>query len=136
MDMNVKELFYTDCNPFLKEDNIEIKTKTDCYVSVSQNTITRGNLSLGNILVIRDITERKKAEKLLSKSEKAYRHVIESSSDIIYNTDVNGVVTYVNPVFEKISGYKKEELIGIDINQFVAPDFQQKIKSNFEGLTT
>ena len=128
MDMNVKELFYTDYNPLLKEDNIEIKTKTDCYVSVSQNTITRGNLSLGNILVIRDITKGKKAEERLIKSEKAYRHVIESSSDIIYNTDVNGVVTYVNPVFEKISGYKKEELIGLDINPLVAPDFQQKIK--------
>ncbi|SVA99818.1 uncharacterized protein METZ01_LOCUS152672, partial [marine metagenome] len=128
IDMNVKELFCADYNPFLIEGNIEIKTKTDCYVSVSQNTITRGNLSLGNILVIRDITESKKAEELLAKSEKAYRHVIESSSDIIYNTDVNGVVTYVNPVFEKISGYKKEELIGIDINPLVAPDFQQKIK--------
>ena len=127
MDKNIKELFYMDYNSFLKEDSIAIKTKTDCYVSISQNTITRGNLTLGNILVIRDITESKKAEELLAKSEKAYRHVIESSSDIIYNTDVNGIVTYVNPVFEKISGYKKEELIGIDINPLVAPDFQQKI---------
>ena len=128
VDKNITELFSTDYNFFSKKDNVEAKTKTDYYVSISQNTINRGNLSLGNILVIRDITKGKKAEERLIKSEKAYRHVIESSSDIIYNTDVNGVVTYVNPVFEKISGYKKEELVGIDINPLVAPDFQQKIK--------
>ena len=128
VDKNITELFSTDYNFFSKKDTVEAKTKTDYYVSISQNTINRGNLSLGNILVIRDITKGKKAEERLIKSEKAYRHVIESSSDIIYNTDVNGVVTYVNPVFEKISGYKKEELVGIDINPLVAPDFQQKIK--------
>ena len=136
-NINISELFAQDFNLVSIEKNYEAKTKTGYYVTIAKNTITHGNLTIGKIVVIRDISSQKKAEK-------AYKHVIESSSDIIYNTDVDGIVTYINPVFEKISGYKESELMGIDINKLVTPDFQEKIKEiyfNFfnapgENLTT
>lgn len=37
---------------------------------------------------------------------------IERSSDAIFLTDVNGVIEYVNPAFEKIYGYSKTEAVG------------------------
>ncbi len=120
-NINISELFDGNYNLLPSKKNNEAKTKTGYYVTIAKNSITHGNLTIGEIVVIRDISSQKKAEK-------AYKRVIESSSDIIYNTDVNGIVTYINPVFEKISGYKKTEVLGIDINKLVAPNFQEKIK--------
>ena len=43
-----------------------------------------------------------------------YQKAIEKSN-IISKTDVNGIITFVNDEFCKISGYSKDELIGQNI---------------------
>ena len=58
--------------------------------------------------VTRDITERKKFE---SERERL-RLAIEHSVETVMITDTEGVIVYVNPAFEKISGYSREEAIG------------------------
>lgn len=63
---------------------------------------------IGISAVMKDLTEHKQAEEKMLKLTSA----IESSADIIFITDRNGVIEYVNPAFEKITGYKKEEAIG------------------------
>jgi len=50
-----------------------------------------------------------------------YQTAIESSN-IISKTDVNGIITFVNDEFCKISGYSKEELIGHNHNIVRHPD--------------
>lgn len=40
------------------------------------------------------------------------RHVIEQTADIIVISDVHGIIEYVNPAFEKITGYSPEDIIG------------------------
>lgn len=40
-----------------------------------------------------------------------YKHAIEESM-IVSRTDKHGIITYVNPLFTKISGYTEEELLG------------------------
>lgn len=55
-----------------------------------------------------DITERKLAEKILLKSNKA----INGSSDIIFMTDIEGTITFINPKFTEIYGYTAEEVVG------------------------
>ena len=42
---------------------------------------------------------------------KQYKDIVDERS-IISKTDKNGLITYVNEPFEKISGYKKDEIIG------------------------
>lgn len=63
---------------------------------------------IGNLGINRDITERKLAEEFLLK----FRMGIEKSSDAILLTDPDGTIVYVNPAFENIFGYSKEEAIG------------------------
>lgn len=55
-----------------------------------------------------EIATRKKAEQDLLKLTKA----IEQSANLVCITDVNGVIEYVNPTFEKTTGWKKEEALG------------------------
>ncbi len=50
-----------------------------------------------------------------------YKEAIEKSN-IISKTDVNGIITFVNDEFCKISGYSKEELIGKNHNIVRHPD--------------
>jgi diguanylate cyclase (GGDEF)-like protein/PAS domain S-box-containing protein len=55
-----------------------------------------------------DVTMCRWAEKELHKLSAA----IEQTKDIVFITDKNGVIEYVNPVFEDATGYSKEEAIG------------------------
>ncbi|WP_201334627.1 MULTISPECIES: PAS domain-containing sensor histidine kinase [unclassified Nitratiruptor] len=52
---------------------------------------------------------------------KQYQKAIDSSN-ILSKTDINGIITYVNEEFCKISGYAKEELIGSNHNIVRHPD--------------
>ena len=64
------------------------------------------------ILVVRDITEEKKKELDLLR----FSNVIHHTVNPIQITDSKGVMIYVNPAFERTSGYSKEELIGRNPN--------------------
>ena len=58
--------------------------------------------------VTRDITERR----LREESERKLSHAVEQSDEIIFMTGLDGTITYVNPAFQKIYGFTKEEAIG------------------------
>lgn len=60
------------------------------------------------VSVVNDITESKKNELELKKQAQAVFYCPVS----IVVTDKNGIIEYVNPAFEIISGYKKEEALG------------------------
>jgi diguanylate cyclase (GGDEF)-like protein/PAS domain S-box-containing protein len=41
-----------------------------------------------------------------------FRNMIEQAADLVLVTDKNGFIEYVNPSFEKATGYSKEEVLG------------------------
>jgi PAS domain S-box-containing protein len=65
---------------------------------------------------------RRKAEKLLKESESKYRALVENANDIIYHLSPNGVFNYVSPNWTEMLGYRIDETIGENIEQFVHPD--------------
>jgi PAS domain S-box-containing protein len=62
----------------------------------------------GSIESIRDITERKQAEKVMVKLEKA----IYTSGEAIFLTDREGIFTFVNPAFTSLYGFTSDEILG------------------------
>jgi len=60
--------------------------------------------------VMRDISERKKAEATLQESEEKYRDLIENLSEVIYSLDKNGKVLYVSPAVKSLLGYTPKEI--------------------------
>ena len=57
---------------------------------------------------VKDITEQKVKEIELQR----FFNIVESSLNPILITDINGKMIYVNPAFVKVSGFRKEELLG------------------------
>ena len=61
--------------------------------------------------VVRDLSERKKAEKDLIDSQRLNQLVLESAGEGIYGLDINGYTIFANPAAEKMLGYKIEEMV-------------------------
>jgi PAS domain S-box-containing protein len=99
-------------------------------VEVSSKGVTTGS---GRILIsiIRDITERKKAELALKESETRFRTVVENSWDGIHQLDLNtGKYVFVSPSQERLTGFKNEELM-LSMKEAAArvhPDDRKSVK--------
>ncbi len=78
----------------------------------------------------RDITERKKAEEALRKSEELSAKLIATMPDIMVRTNLEGEILFINDVGLGVSGYRREELIGRNIFSLVAPEDQEKAARN------
>lgn len=74
------------------------------HLSINAGSPGRGKFTT----VFNDITERKKYEKELEKT----RAAVEQSGDAVVITDIKGEIEYVNPAFEKITGYSRSEALG------------------------
>jgi two-component system NtrC family sensor kinase len=93
------------------------RTSEERDVAVSSGPFRMQGEIIGTVATLRDITEPKRAQETLARSEARYRHLVESASDAIVTLDANGRFTTVNHAAENISGYKREELVG----QWFAP---------------
>ncbi len=75
-----------------------------------------------------DITERKKAEQALLKSEEYYRMLAESINDGLSQINENGIKVYVNERCAEIFGYSPDEMIGRHWSDFYDENAQKIIK--------
>jgi PAS domain S-box-containing protein len=87
-----------------------------------------------------DVTERRRAEKLLWESEQRFRKFVEGTDDIVNRIDENGRILYVNQVARRIYGLEPGQCLGLSIFEFIHPDDRQKSLRAFrswmkEGLT-
>ncbi|MFC1908932.1 PAS domain S-box protein [Chloroflexota bacterium] len=58
------------------------------------------------------VTERNQAEEALRQSEENLKAYLENAPDAVYLNDLKGNFLYGNKIAEKLTGYKREELIG------------------------
>ena len=77
--------------------------------------------------VAADITERKRAEEALQRSEQLFRSLIENAQDLVSILNRDGTARYVSPSHTRILGYQPEELIGRHPWNFVHPDDLPKV---------
>jgi len=68
-----------------------------------------------------DITKRKNTEDVPGASEEKYRGLVQSIQDAIFIIR-DGKILYANEGFAKVADYKVEELIGRDMEEFIAPE--------------
>ena len=78
-------------------------------LSKSAPIVEYGNIT-GAVTVIEDVTERKKTEMELRRSEIRLRSVVQNALDAIITVDVQGRIETFNPSAETIFGFSRDEV--------------------------
>jgi len=93
------------------------KDGTLIYVVISASPVIIDGQPKGTIALYRDITERKKAEEVLQKSQQEFASLFNSSPQAAICHDEKGIILNINPRFTELFGYTLEEVKGKNINQ-------------------
>ncbi|MCX6028488.1 MAG: PAS domain S-box protein [Chloroflexi bacterium] len=80
----------------------------------------RGRL-VGQVIALRDITERKQAEEALHESEERFRSILDNIEDGYYEVDTAGNFTFVNPALVRMLGRPANELLGMNNRLYMTP---------------
>lgn len=81
-------------------------------LEISGNLVKIKNKPVGIVVLFRDITGHKKAERELKTSEDRFRTLVENAPIGIYYNGFDGTFLYGNKEAERIVGYKSKDLIG------------------------
>lgn len=108
------------------KEHLFTKSEEDLLTSISRQiaiAVARASAEL----------ERKRAEEALKESEGKFRNLVEQTNDWVWETDKNGVFTYVNPKVYEIIGYEPEEILGKTTFDFM---FSEEVKRFGEVISS
>jgi PAS domain S-box-containing protein len=86
------------------------------------------------IAIMRDITERKNAEKEIQEARDFLENIINNSVDGIMICDPQGEITRVNEALKKMTGYTEEEIIGKHTSE-LASKGNEHAKLSMDNMT-
>ena len=89
--------------------------------------------SIAYLCVIRNITDRKKAEMTLRENEIKFKELIENINDWVWELDEKGNYIYSSPQVLKIIGYSPEEIIGKKSLSFIVEEDVIKLYKTLEN---
>ena len=97
-------------------------------LEVSTRLIYAGGSPVGVQGMARDITTRKGTEEALKDSEEKFRSIVETTNEWIWAIDLAGRHTYTNPAIEQILGYTVEEILEVDVFEFLHPEDRKEFE--------
>ena len=84
--------------------------------------------------VVSDITESEEAEQQLRESEEKYRGILENIEETYFEVDLGGTFTFFNDAFFDLFGFLKEEIMGVNYQNFVDEENQHKIRKVYREV--
>jgi|GEM_PF-1117967 len=118
----------------LHRESLEMEFDGRWY-SVTVDPLLDETGGLGGIVhIMRDITERKKAEAAVRESEERYRLLFERSPDFVSVLN-GGRFVKVNPAISRTLGYSVEEVLGLTPWE-ISPEFQRDGSSSKASVLT
>ncbi len=72
--------------------------------------------------VFQDVTEAEAATRRIAESEQRHRLLADRATDIIITYGVNGLVSYVSPSIERVSGHLPHEVVGRPVTDLIHPE--------------
>lgn len=101
------------------------------FLSSTENLVSlqtfNATVGLAALLLAAVIHERRRAENALRTSEERYRRLFEQANDLVCIHDLEGNLTYVNAAAERITGYSRDRLVSMKINDLVAPEYARVV---------
>ena len=123
------EVSSSERDPYERADGTVEWTRWECRPWYGAN----GSID-GIIVYTEVITERVQAEEALRKSEEKFKNLVETISDVIFEVDAQGTVTYVSPSGLKIWGGTMNDVVGKNFIEFVHPDDREQLVNRFVEL--
>lgn len=87
-----------------------------------------------NLMLQSEVSERERLNNAIAKAEKENRALIDSVSDIIFETDTEGNILFLSAAWRKITGFDPERSIGNDLFSMLHFEEQDKQRSDFHLL--
>lgn len=102
------------------------------WYEVSQDPISLDDDRHGTIYIVRDITERKRAEAIIHEQKQYLEALISNSPVAIVTLDKEQRILSSNPAFEALFGYTHAEIAGRNLDRLLADDFHAE-DASFSG---
>jgi len=118
------------------------KDGTSCSGEISFSLLKEGGRMTGMQAFVRDTTERRRSEEEVRRSEDRFRMIFEHAPDAYYLNDMKGTFIDGNFEAERITGYRRDELIGksfTKLNMLKKGQLQKAISllvKNAAGMST
>jgi PAS domain S-box-containing protein len=97
-------------------------------VEVSTKAVEDNGKVEAFLCILRDISERKRAEEALQESEERFRTLIENISDAIMVLEWDGTIRYDSPSIRRVLSYEPQELVGTNIFELIHPEDRERAR--------
>ncbi|WP_078543798.1 PAS domain S-box protein [Litchfieldia alkalitelluris] len=127
---------FNDVTKTKKSRKIEYRTKNAanqwiCFEAVLTPLLKEDGQVEQVIIVSREISERKRAERLLKQREQRYKSLFMHNPDGVYSLDLNGHFVSVNDQVSEITGFSRAELFQMDNISFISESDRAKVCAHF-----
>ena len=129
-----------DSSPSLRDKIIGLgeRSLTKSYYpqlrqQLDQAQESKARLQERSAALLNMLEDLEEARGSLVQSEARYRALVENITDVIFSLDAHGVVTYVSPVIQNLTGLSPNQIIGCPLNEFIYAD-DQPVLIDFERI--
>lgn len=105
------------------DESVEYHVKTNngsgLWVVMKIKFLQKNGVIDGALVIVHDVTERKRSERALLSAERKYRRLFETTQDGIMARDLEGRMINCNPAYAKMLGYTRKELKSLSVRQLL-----------------
>ncbi|ADR35626.1 sensor domain-containing protein [Oceanithermus profundus] len=101
--------------------HIELRLKDGRILQASSAPLDGGETG-GRVWFMRDVTEARRLEQALARSEERFRTILQNTSDITAVLDEEMRIRYISPAVEAVLGHKVRDLVGLTVGESIHPD--------------
>jgi PAS domain S-box-containing protein len=120
-------------NGILNYDDVPVKTKSGQELYTDIYMVDRAKLAQCNI---RDVTERKLADKILKEEKKFIENALNTLQDVFFVLDLEGSFLRWNKTMNAVTGYSDREIALMTITDFIRKDDMERVSEAIREVFT